>query len=589
MCAIAGIISAQADLDFSKGQVASMLRRMRHRGPDGSGLVVRPRCVMGSNRLAQIDAAGGGQPMCSPDGRWILVFNGEIYNHRELRQALLGLWQFTSCSDTEVLLAALIIWGEAALPRLNGMFAFFLWDSRNHCGFAARDRLGVKPLVWTRSAGGMAFASEAKALLEVMPGRPTANVGAVLEYFVAPAFSGVETPLFANMHHLAPGSVLTISDEGIKTRIWWSYDLRQAVDLREDWLAGELHDAIPFAVTRSLDTDQPAAVFLSGGLDSTLVAACAVPKGVTCAYTIGFEGQSQFDYARSIMVKSDDQPFAVEAAGALGLEHRIVTVSRSSLADDLRVLAVQNDAIPAWEQELAQHYLARAAAKDYRAVLVGDAADETHYGYNFTLNSACGGQVTDFLTQLGRAPLARQMEVEALRLTARYEALVAEAGLAGGSPVDRQRGIAHLLVQRWLPRLLHNGDIHTMAHSVEARVPFADTALLDLAVKVHPDLATREGTGKSLLRRAARGLMPETARLRRKSSLPKDDACAQIYQREAGKALHASEGLLGTWLNTSSLRSICAPAHVLTESERALLFRVICFHHWAEVYQVQTP
>jgi asparagine synthase (glutamine-hydrolysing) len=238
---------------------------------------------------------------------------------------------------------------------------------------------------------------------------------------------------------------------------------------------------------------------------------------------------------------------------------------------------------------LAQHYLARAAAQDYRAVLVGDAADETHYGYNFTLSSACGGQITDFLTQLGRAPLAPQMEVGALRLTARYEDLVAEAGLAGGSPVDRQRGIAHLLVQRWLPRLLHNGDIHTMAHSLEARVPFADLSLLDLAVKVHPDLATREGTGKFLLRRAARGLMPETARLRRKSSLPKDDACAQIYQREAGKALNASEGLLGTWLNTSSLRAICAPTHVLTESERALLFRVICFHHWAEAYQLQTP
>lgn len=589
MCAIAGILSFDANARPQADKVRTLLRRMKHRGPDGTQVIEQPSCVLGANRLAQIDVEGGGQPMHSPDGRWTLVFNGEIHNHRELRAQLESHWHFTTRSDTEVLLAALVTWGEAALDRLNGMFAFFLWDAQSRVGLAARDRLGVKPFVWTQTASGIAFASEAKALLALVPGKACVNAAAVLEYFVAPCFSGVATPMFADMQHLLPGHSFTLSEQGMKQRAWWRYDLRQAVCEDEVWLQQRLHALLPKSVDHTLDTDTSAAVLLSGGLDSTLVAACAKQHGITCAYTIAFEGQSDFDYARALMVKSDDLPHAVTLAQVMNLRHHVVLVSRASLADDLRTLAIQNDALPAWEQELAQHHLARAVSKDFRALLVGDAADETHYGYGFMLDDESISHPQRLLSRLSQVALTPTMQSPAERLAQGYLQMITEAGHTMNSRAEKLRGITHLIVQRWLPRLLQNGDIHTMAHGVEARVPFGDKDLLSLAVQVDPELALRNGMEKHLLRLSARGLMPEAARLRRKSSLSKDDACGVVYQQEALKALNESKALLAHWLDLSSLKALCHPEHRPTEMERALLFRVICFHHWATAYQVREP
>ena len=589
MCAIAGIIAPHLETEVAAQQLQTMLRRMRHRGPDGSGIEIRPHCGLGANRLAQIDAARGQQPMSSPDGRWTLVFNGEIHNHRALRQELAEHWPFTTQSDTEVLLAALITWGEEALVRLNGMFAFFLWDAQKNEGLAGRDRLGVKPFVWMSYGDGLAFASEAKALVEILPSRPQINAKAVLEYFVAPCFSGVAEPMFAGMRHLLPGHLLCVRDGRVTQREWWRYDLRRSVNEDAESLQQALYELLPQTVSRALDTDTRAAVFLSGGLDSTLLAACARSHDVTCGYTVVFEGQPHFDYAKALMVKSDDVPFAAEAAREIGLNHHLVPVSRATLADDLRTLAIHNDALPAWEQELAQHHLARAVSTQYRAVLVGDAADETHYGYGFMLDDFSISGPGALLSRFGSPKLNPTMEGAASDLIHHYSHLMTEAGHGNSTRADRLRGITHLIVQRWLPRLLHNGDIHTMAHSVEARVPFADMELLDLAVQIHPELALCGGVEKSLLRQAVQGLMPETARLRRKSSLSKDDACTRIYQQEAQKALDASPRFLGHWLDLQALRQLCHPAYTPTEMERALLFRVICFHHWVTAYHAREP
>lgn len=593
MCAIAGILdfSPVADAEASARQVRGMIRRLRHRGPDDEGYYQSSACALGAARLAQVDFKGGVQPMTSPDGRWTLVFNGEIHNHRALRAELAAHWRFTTRSDTEVLLAALVTWGRATLPRLNGMFAFFLWDSVERRGLAVRDRLGVKPFVWTPLPDGrFAFASEAKALLDLLPARPSANEDAVLEYLTAACFSGVRAPMFADMQHLMPGHWLSVDAQGIHEAEWWRYDLHRAMVLDEESLAAAMHDLLPRAVQRTLDTDAPSAVLLSGGLDSTLVAALAKQHGVTQAYTIAFEGQEAFDYARALMVKSDDLPCAVESASEMGLQHRIVPVSRGTLADDLRTLATHNDALPAWEQELAQHHLAKALAADgHRAVLVGDAADETHYGYGFMLDDHSISHPRALLERFGHVPLLPDMQARAAQMPDQHAAMMEAAGHESATRTGRLRGITHLITQLWLPRLLHNGDIHMMAHGVEARVPFADADLLELAVQVHPELALKAGIEKSLLREAARGLMPEDARVRRKSSLSKDDGSAVILRQEAAKALDASHDFLGRWLDFAALRQLCPPQHMLAEMERALLFRVICLHHWAVAYHVRLP
>ncbi len=589
MCAIAGILSSDPAEPPREEALRLMLRRMAHRGPDGGGTWSAPGVALGARRLIQLDAKGGAQPMTSPDGRWTLVFNGEIHNHRALRRELSPRWRFITVSDTEVLLAALIVWGGEALRKLNGMFAFFLWDQQERRGLAARDRLGVKPFVYLRQGDCFAFASEAKALLDLLPGRPVAHPHAILEYLVAPCFSGVAHPMFDGMEHLAPGHLLRIGPEGITTEAWWSYDLRQALDNDADDLTHKLRQRTPEAVTLTLDADHLPAVFLSGGLDSTLVAACAHRQAPMQGYTIAFEGQARFDYAGEMMVKSDDVPFAVRSASEIGMRHKLVPVRRNELAEDLRTLAVQNDALPAWEQELAQHHLARAAARDHRAVLVGDAADETHFGYSFLLDDKATTSAQALVQRFGTPPLNPRWQGEVAKLAAGYRDMALAAGLEDETRAGRLRCTTHLVVQRWLPRLLHNGDIHTMAHGLEARVPFADTGLIDLAMTVHPGLALKDGTEKWLLREAARGLMPEVNRVRRKSSLSKDSACATVYQAEAAKALDESAALIGFWLDVASLRALCTPGRLLTEAERALLFRVICLHHWARHYHVCLP
>ncbi len=593
MCAIAGILdfASTADPSASASMVRRMIGRMRHRGPDDEGSFQDSSCTLGAARLAQIDREGGAQPMRSPDGRYAIVFNGEIHNHRALRAELSLHWHFITRSDTEVLLAAFVTWGREALGRLNGMFAFFIWDAHTRRGFAARDRLGVKPFVWMPlPRGGLAFASEAKALVDLLPSSPVANEEAILEHLIAPCFSGVRTSMFEGMHHLQPGHWLSIDESGLQQGEWWRYDLHRAIDLHADELASAMHDLLPQAVQRTLDADAPAAVLLSGGLDSTLVASLAKNHSVTQAYTIAFEDQDTFDYARALMVKSDDLPCSVEAASDIGLAHRIVPVSRADLADDMRTLALQNDALPAWEQELAQHHLAKALASDgHRAVLVGDAADETHYGYGFMLDDQSISHPGRLLVRFGSPPLNPAMQQRAAHIPHQLISMMREAGHGDQTRAECLRGITHLITRLWLPRLLHNGDIHMMAHGVEARVPFADSDLLDLAVRVHPELALKDGIEKSLLREAARGLMPDAARVRRKSSLSKDDGSAIVLKREASHALDTSADFLSHWLDLRALRQLCSPSHDLAEMQRALLFRVICLHHWAQAYHVRLP
>lgn len=592
MCGIAGIVRFDQPAALSRAAVELMLHRLNHRGPDCSGVSIQSFAAFGNARLSFLDRANGGQPMGSPDGRWHLTYNGEIYNWRELRQELRERWQFRTECDTEVVLAALVLWGEAALLRFNGMFAFFLWDEQMHRGFAARDRLGVKPFVFSHEHGAFAFSSEAKALIAAINSSPRADHGAVLEYLVAPYFSGVERPMFASLQHLLPGQCLRLSRDAFERSTWW--DWRTPDEWREDGtaLVEAVAERMQRAVERTLRCDHPVGSFLSGGLDSTLLTALAARhhgNGLK-TFAIQFQEQAEFDYARSLIVRSDDSPFANAAAREIGTDHRSISVKRDRLPEELRTIAVINDTLPAWEQELAQHHLSRAAHDaGLRCVLVGDAADETHYGYPILLDPEVIRTPGNILKRFGCPPLNSDCAGFLPGLEQHYRALAESTGHDWETPSSQLLATTHLIVKRWLPRLLQNGDLHSMAFSVESRVPFADTEILDLAQRVHPRLAINSNSEKNLLRRAAYGLMPETNRVRPKSALPKDQRTAPIYQRECAHALDASGDFLGAWLDLPAVRELCHAKRTLTESERALLFRVICLHHWRRHYHVSLP
>ncbi len=590
MCGIAGIVRFDRPAALSRPAVELMLSRLRHRGPDNAHVTLTSFAALGNARLSFLDRSNGLQPMSSPDGRWHLTYNGEIYNWRELRDELRDRWQFRTECDTEVVLAALALWGEAALLRFNGMFAFFLWDERNRCGLAARDRLGVKPFVFSNEPDVFAFASEAKALVAAIHPSPRVNSDAVIEYLAAPYFSGVEQSMFASISHLPPGQCLRLTREKFELATWWDWKIPGEWRRDEATLSSELSERIQQSVHRILRCDHPVGSFLSGGLDSTLLTSVAA-RGNSAkmrTFAIQFQDQAEFDYDRSLIVRSDDTPYASAAAREIGSHHLTVQVSRDQLTDDLRRIATTNDTLPAWEQELAQHHLAKAAHDaGLRSVLVGDAADETHYGYPFLLDQEVTRTPGNILQRFGCPPLSPRYKDAPQRLDRHYRQLAEDAGHSWNSPFSCLLATTHLIVKRWLPRLLQNGDLHSMAFSVESRVPFADTEILDLSQGVHPSLALDGSSEKKLLRLAARGLMPEHNRLRPKSALPKDQSNASIYQRECTEAITVSGDFLGTWLDLPAVNELCRAGRALTESERALLFRVICLHHWQQHYNVR--
>lgn len=591
MCGIGGIVGPVWGSPSRDERLEAMRQRLRHRGPDGSGVFGDDGCGLVHTRLALLDESGGRQPFRSPDGRFTLVYNGEIYNYAELRRRLAPDWSFRTRSDAEVVLAAFSVLGERCPEILDGMFAFFVWDGTESRGFAARDRLGVKPFVYameTDEAGGrLVFASEAKAILAARPGPPRVCRESLLEVLVAPCFSGVERPAFEGLSYLPPGHRLRIDREGLRVERWGDHELASTCEESGDQLATELGEALDVAVRGALEADHPVGLFLSGGLDSTVLAGLARRAGAhPPAFSIAFQDHDRFDYARSLIVNSDDAPFARLAADEMGLEHEVVPARRC--AEDLRQLAQQNDALPAWEQELAQHHLARTAARRVKAVLVGDAADETHYGYHFLLDPVATERPRRILERFA-GPAADLVRPDVLdrpldHFEEKYRNLVRDAGHDDRSPLARTLGTTWLIVHRWLPRLLHNGDIHTMAHSLEARVPFAAETVLQVARRVPPSIALEGGVEKALLRRASRGLIPEVIRLRRKSALPKDQGpgIARFYQDQVRPMIDR----LGSLLDPDRLASLCA-ADVLDEGERALLFRLAGLGYFAEAHGVE--
>lgn len=592
MCGIAGIVDfARPASGAHADRLAAMRARLRHRGPDGEGEHVRGPVAFAHTRLAILDHEGGAQPMASPDGRYVVVYNGELANADALRASL--DWTFRTRSDTEVVLAAYARWGRECALRLSGMFAFFVWDHALAQGFGARDRLGVKPLFLAREDGALVFASEAHAIARTSRARPRVCVAGALEALVAPCFSGVTRSLFEGVAPLPPGHHVLVDREGVRVEEYWDWPVDAARERDPRLVVDALRETVPRAVERSLISDVPIGLFSSGGLDSALVAATMAARATTPvpAYTVTFDDQAGFDYARSGITSSDDTPYARDVARELGLDARLVHVRRREIARDLRQIAITNDALPVWEQEIAQHRLARAASASLKAVVVGDAADETHYGYHFLLDPVALQGPGVVIGRLGSVPVRAEIAEDPVGdATRSLEALVAEkGGRFDGERHERVLAMTYLVVKRWLPRLLHNGDVHTMRASLEARVPFADVELVELAARISPEVALRGGVEKWALREAARGVVPEHVRTRKKSALPKDLEVEPVFRAEAERVLADPPAVVASLVDTRAIAALVARRAPLREPERAVLFRVIALAHWCRHHEVAAP
>jgi asparagine synthase (glutamine-hydrolysing) len=534
-----------------------MIDALRHRGPDDSGLLVEGPLALGMRRLSIIDLGGGHQPIGNEDGSVQIVFNGEIYNHRVLREELLSRGHtFRTRSDTEVIVHGYEEFGTAVLDRLNGMFGFALWDARSRRLFLARDRIGIKPLYYSLTGDGLVFASELKSLL-LHPGIDrTLDRDALSQYLAWEYIPSPRTP-FTAVHKLPPATMLLVESGAVRTETYWRLGAAEPIGSAREAEEG-LREHLDRSVRLQMEADVPVGAFLSGGLDSSALVAtmCAARRGPVHTFSIGF-GEDDFD----------ETAYARQVAGALGTIHREEILHPNCL-DLLEEVAGFLDEPFADNSILPTYLVSRVARQDVKVALSGDGGDELFAGYDHykaermlgvyerlpaparrAVLRALGSDVAARPSKRGgfRRRLRRLEEALACPpylAQARFmvrsgawlrDGLLAETGRSQDQEPAWVQPFAAVVRDSPFPPgglehqqfidlktfladdILFKTDRASMAASLEARVPYLDHELVEFAFRIPARFKLRGLVGKWVLRRAFKGRLPEAVLRRRKS------------------------------------------------------------------------
>lgn len=636
MCGISGVFAADAERRIDPSVVAAMNRRLGHRGPDQSGAYVNGPIGLGCRRLAIIDLASGNQPLSSADRSLWIVFNGEIYNHIELRQLLEGQGHvFRTRSDTEVVLNAYAARGTDCVHLLDGMFAFALWDERRGTLFLARDRLGIKPLFYTWQPPFFAFASEAKALLVPPFVRASGNPVAVAEVLMCGYPLGDET-LLDGIRCLPAGHLLHVSSRGPALHEYWDVPFvadpgngsSPALDGEPDPVLDRgrsgsrpenAQDAriltrtaalLETSVARELSADVPLGCCLSGGLDSSVVVAMASRrKPGLPTFSIGYAANSDL-FRRAPQrivgeVVGDDSHYAAMVARVLGTNHRGLTLPTDQLLGDLDRMI--------WHREkplvtLAEHghfCLNRTASREVKVLLSGQGADELFGGYYYwwrgrdptntrtfpwlwRSETRPGGQPAstfEILDSLVRDDVKRETRC-AERVREKFEAAMARARTA-----DFFNKLSYLFVKFHLHEMLEIEDRHSMASSVEVRVPFLDHRVVSWVLNLPASIKVPGGQDKFLLRSLARVQLPElpeTVWRRKKSPMPPPFETDGLVRAMAA-VLRAPNLAVTDYVDRRRLHSFLdrveiAPAGPRIGHDHYALFRLYFLERWHRIF-----
>lgn len=620
MCGIAGWVSFDRDLRLEQNTIDTMNSTMALRGPDASGTWVVEHAALCHRRLAVIDIEGGVQPMSvdTPAGPVVLTYSGEVYNFVELREELrVKGHRFRTSSDTEVVLHAYLEWSSDFVDHLNGMFALAIWDSRSQSLLLVRDRLGIKPIFYFPTRDGVMFGSEPKAILANPIAPKQVRLEGLRELFVSRLLQKYTTPgqaVWNGMIDLAPGTVVTVDRSGIRSRCYW----RLPAEPHGDDVPGTvehvdalLHDI----VERQLISDVPICTLLSGGLDSSTVAALAASYAAERGehirtFAVDFADYSQHFKAdplrNAVGEMTHDAPFADEAAQFLATVHQRVRVDTDTLASpDTRAATVAARDLPSWfgNRDYSAYLLFNVIREHATVALSGEAADEVFGGYPWMadLGSLDEGRLpwtgadgivagTSFLAGLYNRDFATGLDIEATTKGRFEDALSDVPQLAGeGTEDGRYRKLAYLALTRFVRNLLEKKDRMSMAAGLEVRVPFCDHRLVEYMFNTPWSQKRFDGREKSVLRATVHDALPQSVVMRKKSPWPdtQDPRFFALLREQLGDlVVDRDHPIFDVFDHTAVVELIAMPDDA-GGAPRAACERILEVGTWLDMYQPQ--
>ncbi|WP_030837657.1 asparagine synthase (glutamine-hydrolyzing) [Streptomyces hygroscopicus] len=537
MCGITGWVSFHRDARTQAPVIEAMTGTLTPRGPDAGGVWLGERAAIGHRRLAVIDPAGGAQPMTDrPDDPGIVLsYSGEVDNHHELRAELRGRGHaFRTRCDTEVVLRGYAEWGEGVAERLHGMFAFAVWDERAQRLVLVRDRLGVKPLFWALVDGGLAFASEPKALFAHPEIRPRVDADGLREAYSLLFNTG--PTVWSGVREVEPGGLLVLDRDRVRERRYWQLEAAPHTDGREATVA-RVRELVGTAARSRLEADVPLCSLLSGGLDSTVLTALLAgelreregPDARIRSYAVDYSDQAE-RFTGDVLRTGHDTPYATEAGAFIGTDHSVVVLDPRALLDPghrKAVVVARDSPIGVGDMDTSLYLLFGEIRRHSTVAVSGEAADEVFGGYPwFHDPRALAADTFPWLLVTGdeaAMPLNPELDLRIgeFRDDTYRDALAAVPHLDGETPAEhRQREVQHLSLTRWLRQLLHRTDRLSMAQGLEVRVPYCDHRLVEYAFATPWALKSFDGREKSLLRAAGNGLAPHSVLHRPKNHYP---------------------------------------------------------------------
>ena len=578
MCGIAGIVNFKKNMyaysSYNRLLVKDMAQSLSHRGPDSSGEWVGEHAAFAHARLAVIDPEGRKQPMKKTiEGyEFVITYNGELYNTDELKRDLIKCgYRFDTSSDTEVLLYAYIHYGEKCAQMINGIYAFCIWDSMRQQVFICRDRFGVKPFFYAKCSNTFIFASEIKALFHYPSLKPQLDRSGLCEIFALSPARTQGIGVFKGVNELRPGCTMIINRSGTFVNRYWQFESKEHTD-DYDTTVEKVHDLLYDSIKRQLVSDVPIGTLLSGGLDSSIISAVAaieMKKQGKQLSTYSFDYEDNDKYFKASSFQPDaDIPWVKRMVEEFDTNHTFLVCNNDNLIKYLYDAMYYKDLPGMADCDSSLLYFCREIKKNHTVILSGECSDEIFGGYPwFRSDKAFKTPAFPWCYDLSmrinalKPAVAETLDLEEYSRM-RYDETIAETPCFEGDNEEekRRREISYLNINWFMSNLLDRKDRMSMASGLEVRVPFCDHRLAEYVWNIPWSMKCRDNISKSLLRDAAKNILPNDVLMRKKSPYPKTHN--PYYEKSVhhllNEVLEDPSSPILTFIDKQSVKELCA-------------------------------